>query len=44
VLLAIFSDIHANRQAFGACLDDARAQGAERMICSATTSVQIVFE
>jgi diadenosine tetraphosphatase ApaH/serine/threonine PP2A family protein phosphatase len=32
VLLAIFSDIHANRQAFGACLDDARARGAERMI------------
>jgi diadenosine tetraphosphatase ApaH/serine/threonine PP2A family protein phosphatase len=32
VLLAIFSDIHANRQAFGACLDAARASGAERMI------------
>jgi diadenosine tetraphosphatase ApaH/serine/threonine PP2A family protein phosphatase len=32
VLLAIFSDIHANRQAFGACLDAARAQGAERML------------
>jgi diadenosine tetraphosphatase ApaH/serine/threonine PP2A family protein phosphatase len=32
VLLAIFSDIHANRQAFGACLDAARAGGAERMI------------
>src|SRR5439155_26051695 len=30
--LAIFSDIHANRQAFGACLDVARARGAERMI------------
>jgi diadenosine tetraphosphatase ApaH/serine/threonine PP2A family protein phosphatase len=33
VLLAIFADIHANRQAFAACLDHARAQGAERMIC-----------
>jgi diadenosine tetraphosphatase ApaH/serine/threonine PP2A family protein phosphatase len=33
VLLAIFADIHANRQAFAACLDYARAQGAERMIC-----------
>jgi diadenosine tetraphosphatase ApaH/serine/threonine PP2A family protein phosphatase len=32
VLLAIFADIHANRQAFGACLDVARARGAERMI------------
>ena len=32
MLLAIFSDIHANRQAFGACLSSARAQGAERMI------------
>ena len=32
MLLAIFSDIHANRQAFGACLDFARARGAERMI------------
>jgi diadenosine tetraphosphatase ApaH/serine/threonine PP2A family protein phosphatase len=32
VLLAIFSDIHANRQAFAACLDAARARGAERMI------------
>jgi diadenosine tetraphosphatase ApaH/serine/threonine PP2A family protein phosphatase len=32
VLLAIFSDIHANRQAFAACLDFARANGAERMI------------
>lgn len=30
--LAIFADIHANRQAFGACLDVARARGAERMI------------
>jgi diadenosine tetraphosphatase ApaH/serine/threonine PP2A family protein phosphatase len=33
VLLAVFTDIHANRQAFGACLDSARARGAERMIC-----------
>ena len=30
--LALFADIHANRQAFAACLDAARAQGAERMI------------
>jgi diadenosine tetraphosphatase ApaH/serine/threonine PP2A family protein phosphatase len=33
VLLAIFADIHANRQAFTACLDFARAHGAERIIC-----------
>jgi diadenosine tetraphosphatase ApaH/serine/threonine PP2A family protein phosphatase len=33
LLLAIFADIHANRQAFSACLEFARAQGAERMIC-----------
>jgi len=32
VRLAIFADIHANRQAFGACLDAARARGAERMV------------
>ena len=32
VLLAIFTDIHANQQAFAACLDLARARGAERMI------------
>jgi diadenosine tetraphosphatase ApaH/serine/threonine PP2A family protein phosphatase len=32
VRLAIFADIHANRQAFGACLDAARAQRAERMV------------
>jgi len=32
VLLAVFADIHANRQAFAACLDFARARGAERMI------------
>jgi len=33
VRLALFADIHANRQAFAACLDAARALGAERMIC-----------
>jgi diadenosine tetraphosphatase ApaH/serine/threonine PP2A family protein phosphatase len=33
VLLALFADIHANRQAFVACLDYARAQGAERFVC-----------
>jgi diadenosine tetraphosphatase ApaH/serine/threonine PP2A family protein phosphatase len=33
VLLAVFADIHANRQAFSACLDFARARGAERFIC-----------
>src|ERR1700730_17031625 len=33
MLLAVFTDIHANRQAFGACLDFARARGAERIIC-----------
>ncbi|WJR76109.1 metallophosphoesterase family protein [Bradyrhizobium sp. NP1] len=32
MLLAIFADIHANRQAFAACLEAARARGAERMI------------
>jgi diadenosine tetraphosphatase ApaH/serine/threonine PP2A family protein phosphatase len=32
VLLAIFSDIHANRQAFAACLEAARARGAERLV------------
>jgi diadenosine tetraphosphatase ApaH/serine/threonine PP2A family protein phosphatase len=32
MLLAIFADIHANRQAFEACLDAAQARGAERMI------------
>ena len=31
--LAIFADIHANRQAFSACLDFARARGAERIVC-----------
>jgi len=33
VRLAVFTDIHANRQAFSACLDFARAHGAERTIC-----------
>ena len=33
MLLAFFSDIHANRQAFAACLDAARGRGAERFIC-----------
>jgi diadenosine tetraphosphatase ApaH/serine/threonine PP2A family protein phosphatase len=33
VLLAVFADIHANRQAFAACLEFARAHGAERIIC-----------
>jgi diadenosine tetraphosphatase ApaH/serine/threonine PP2A family protein phosphatase len=33
VLLAVFTDIHANRQAFAACLDLARRRGAERIIC-----------
>ena len=32
VLLALFADIHANRQAFAACLDAARARGAQRII------------
>jgi diadenosine tetraphosphatase ApaH/serine/threonine PP2A family protein phosphatase len=32
VLLALFADIHANRQAFSACLAAARARGAERLI------------
>lgn len=30
--IAIFSDIHANRQAFEACLAQAREQGAERFV------------
>jgi diadenosine tetraphosphatase ApaH/serine/threonine PP2A family protein phosphatase len=33
VRLALFADIHANRQAFSACLDFARARGAERIVC-----------
>jgi len=32
VLLALFSDIHANRHAFAACLEAARIRGAERLI------------
>jgi diadenosine tetraphosphatase ApaH/serine/threonine PP2A family protein phosphatase len=32
VLLALFSDIHANRQAFAACLEAARARGAQRLV------------
>jgi diadenosine tetraphosphatase ApaH/serine/threonine PP2A family protein phosphatase len=32
VRLAVFTDIHANRQAFSACLTFARAQGAERLV------------
>ena len=32
MLLAVFADIHANRQAFDACLKAARAKGAERII------------
>ena len=33
MLLGIFADIHANRQAFQACLDLARAKGVERIVC-----------
>jgi diadenosine tetraphosphatase ApaH/serine/threonine PP2A family protein phosphatase len=33
VLLAVFADIHANRQALAACLDDARSRDAERIVC-----------
>jgi len=33
VRLALFAYIHANQQAFAACLEAARARGAERMIC-----------
>jgi diadenosine tetraphosphatase ApaH/serine/threonine PP2A family protein phosphatase len=33
VRLAVFADIHANRQAFSACLDFAWAHGAERVVC-----------
>ena len=32
MLLALFADVHANRQAFDACLDAARARGAERFV------------
>ena len=38
VRLAIFADIHANRQAFSACLDFARARGAERIVCLGDSS------
>jgi len=31
--LAVFTDIHANRQAFQACLDSARVRGAEQFVC-----------
>jgi diadenosine tetraphosphatase ApaH/serine/threonine PP2A family protein phosphatase len=33
VLLAVFADIHANRQAFAACLAAARARRVDRIIC-----------
>ena len=33
MLLALFADIHANQQAFAACLEAAWARGAERMVC-----------
>jgi predicted phosphodiesterase len=32
VLIAIFADIHANKQAFSACLAHAREHGAERIV------------
>ena len=32
MLLALLSDIHANRQAFSACLEAVRARGADRLI------------
>ena len=32
MLIAMFADIHANRQAFSACLDQARDQGIERIV------------
>lgn len=32
MLLGLFADIHANRQAFTACLADARQKGAERIV------------
>ena len=32
MLIALFADIHANRQAFSACLEQARAQGAQRIV------------
>ena len=33
VRLAVFADIHGNRQAFSACLEAARVRGAERFVC-----------
>jgi diadenosine tetraphosphatase ApaH/serine/threonine PP2A family protein phosphatase len=33
VLLGIFADIHANRQAFEACLGMARAKGVDQIVC-----------
>ncbi len=32
MLIALFADIHANRQAFEACLGAARERGAERVV------------
>lgn len=32
MLLAFFADVHANQQAFAACLDAARARGVERFV------------
>ncbi len=32
MLIAFFADIHANRQAFEACLEHARAQGSQRYV------------
>lgn len=32
MLIAIFADIHANRQAFSACLDQARDHGAKQIV------------
>jgi diadenosine tetraphosphatase ApaH/serine/threonine PP2A family protein phosphatase len=32
VRIAVFADIHANRQAFSACLEQARDQGAQRFV------------
>ena len=32
MLIALFADIHANRQAFSACLAQARDQGAQRIV------------
>jgi diadenosine tetraphosphatase ApaH/serine/threonine PP2A family protein phosphatase len=33
VLLGVFTDIHANRQAFAACLEAARSRGVQKFIC-----------